>query len=117
MVASGRPTSQPAGFIALFFCASCTTPRISVSVWLPAGGIRMLSFISFTPGGKSFMYQGWSWISWMLMRWEGSETETCACTQEVVRKRAKLGVYGTRTVYMEVPSPPFQLTCHQDARH
>lgn len=48
-------------------------PAISVRAWLPAGGIRMLSFISFTPGGKSFMYQGWSWISWMVMRLEGSE--------------------------------------------
>jgi hypothetical protein len=26
--------------------------------WLPAGGMRMLSFISLTPGGRSFMYQG-----------------------------------------------------------
>ena len=40
--------------------------------WLPAGGMRMLSFISLTPGGRSRMYQGWSWISGMVMRLEGS---------------------------------------------
>ena len=32
----------------------------------------MLSFISLTPGGRSFMYQGWSWISWIVMRLAGS---------------------------------------------
>ena len=40
--------------------------------WLPAGGMRMLSFISLTPGGKSFMYQGWSWISLIVIRLRGS---------------------------------------------
>lgn len=51
------------------------TPVQRLHTWLPAGGMRMLSFISLTPGGRSFMYQGWSWISGMVMRLAGSAGE------------------------------------------
>ena len=42
--------------------------------WTPLLGMGRLSFISATPGGKSFLYQGCRWMSGMLMRRAGSGT-------------------------------------------